>query len=238
MASCRVRSPTGSAPWPGIPEQLELPYDRPRPGKPSPRGAVVRWQLADADLHAALDRLAREHQASLFMVLLAGLAALLSRMGAGTDIPVGAPVAGRTDEAVHDLVGFFVNTVVLRTDLSGNPGFAELLDRVREIVLAAQARQDVPFEHLVELLNPVRSQARHPLFQVMIAGQDISTADWRLAGLRVVAEPVPDLAAKFDLTLGYQQDRDASGTPAGSAPPWDTRRTCSIRPPCRPSPSG
>jgi amino acid adenylation domain-containing protein len=199
----------------GIPEQLELPSDRPRPGKPSRRGAVVRWQLADADLHAALDGLAREHQASLFMVLLAGLAALLSRMGAGTDIPVGAPVAGRTDEAVHDLVGFFVNTVVLRTDLSGDPGFAGLLDRVRENVLAVQARQDVPFEHLVEVLNPVRSEARHPLFQVMIAGQDISTADWRLAGLRVAAEPVPDVAAKFDLTLGYQQDRDAGGTPAG-----------------------
>jgi len=199
----------------GLPDELALPFDRPRPAELSQRDGVVRWQLADAGLHEELTELAREHQASLFMVLVAGLAALLSRMGAGADIPLGAPVAGRTDEAVHDLVGFFVNNLVLRTDLSGDPGFADLLSRVRETVLAAQARQDVPFEHLVEVLNPARSPARHPLFQVMIADQDVAVVDWQLPGLRVEAEPVPAVAAKFDLTLAFAQDHDAAGAPAG-----------------------
>src|SRR5579872_5942966 len=189
----------------GLPEELALPADRPRPGEASQRGGVVRWQLAGAALHAGLAGLAREHQATIFMVLLTGLAALLSRMGAGTDIPVGAPAAGRTDEAIHDLVGFFVNTLVLRADLSGDPGFGVLLGRVRETVLAAQARQDVPFEHLVEVLNPARSPARHPLFQVMIADEDVAAAHWQLPGLHIQAEPVPAGAAKFDLTLRSEE---------------------------------
>jgi amino acid adenylation domain-containing protein len=199
----------------GLPDELALPFDRPRPAEPAQRGAVVRWRLADAGLHAGVADLAREHQATVFMVLHAGLAALLSRMGAGTDIPVGAAVAGRTDEAVHDLVGFFVNTLVLRADLSGDPSFAELVDRARETVLAAQGRQDVPFERLVEALNPVRSPARHPLFQVMLADQDVGAVNWHLPGLQVCDEPVPDVAAKFDLTLAFRQTHDDHGAPAG-----------------------
>ncbi len=199
----------------GLPEELVLPSDRPRPARLSGRGGQVQWQLADAGLHAVLADLAREHQATVFMVLHAGLAALLSRMGAGTDIPLGAAIAGRTDEAVHDLVGFFVNTLVLRADVSGDPGFGELLGRVRETVLSAQARQDVPFERLVEVLNPARSPSRHPLFQVMVADQDIGVVDWQLPGLRITAEPVPEVAAKFDLTLGFRQDRGPGGAPAG-----------------------
>src|ERR1700678_786221 len=199
----------------GLPEELALPFDRPRPALPSRRGGVVRWQLADPALHAALGGLARAQQATIFMTVHAGLAALLSRMGAGTDIPLGGPVAGRTDEAMHDLVGFFVNTIVLRADLSGDPGFGELLGRVRETVLSAQARQDVPFERLVEVLNPVRSPARHPLFQVMIADQDVAAAGWELPGLAVRDEPVPVGTAKFDLTLGFAQDHDPGGAPAG-----------------------
>ena len=199
----------------GLPDELALPADRPRPAEPSQSGGQIRWQLADLRLHQVLDGLAREHQATVFMVMLAGLAALLSRMGAGTDIPLGAPAAGRTDEALDDLVGFFVNTLVLRADLTGDPGLGELLGRVRETVLAAQARQDVPFERLVEVLNPVRSPARHPLFQVMIVDEDAGDADWRLPGLRITAEPVPDVAAKFDLTLAFRQDRDVDGNPAG-----------------------
>ncbi len=199
----------------GLPEELVLPADRPRPAQASQRAGVVRWRLADPGLHAELARLACEHQATVFMVMLAGLAGLLSRLGAGTDIPVGAPVAGRTDEALDDLVGFFVNTLVLRADVSGDPGFGELVGRVRETVLAAQARQDVPFERLVEVLNPARSPSRHPLFQVMLADEDVGTVDWQLPGLHIEAEPVPDVQAKFDLTLAFRQDRDADGGPAG-----------------------
>ncbi len=198
----------------GLPEELALPFDRPRPAQASRRGGLVPWQLADARLHAALADLAREHQASVFMVLHAGLAALLSRMGAGTDIPLGAPVAGRTDEAMHDLVGFFVNTLVLRADVSGDPSFAELVGRARETVLSVQARQDVPFERLVEVLKPARSPARHPLFQVMI-GEDIIPVDWQLPGLRAQAEPIPAVTARFDLTLGAREQRGDDGTPAG-----------------------
>src|ERR1022692_3972205 len=199
----------------GLPEELALLSDRPRPAEPSQAGGGVRGPLADAGLHKVRDGLAREHHASVFMIMLAGLAALLSRMGAGTDIPLGAPVAGRTDEAVHDLVGFFVNTLVLRTDVSGDPSYAQLLDRVKDVVLAAQARQDVPFERLVEVLNPVRSPARHPLFQVVLADQDVTAAGWQLPGLVVTGEPVPVVDAKFDLTLGFRQDRDSEGAPAG-----------------------
>src|ERR1700677_3578872 len=198
-----------------LPDELALPYDRPRPAQPSQVGAEVRWQLADPGLHRVLDGLAREHQASVFMIMLAGLAALLSRMGAGTDIPIGAPVAGRTDEALNDLVGFFVNTLVLRADVSGDPSFAQLLDRVKAVVLGAQARQDVPFERLVEALNPARSPARHPLFQVMLADEDTGAVGWQLPGLRVRSAPVPAGAAKFDLSLGFRQDRDSEGAPAG-----------------------
>ncbi|HJZ26802.1 MAG TPA: condensation domain-containing protein, partial [Streptosporangiaceae bacterium] len=199
----------------GLPEELVLPGGRPRPAAGSQRGGVVRWELVGAGLHAGLAGLARECQATVFMVVLAGLAGVLSRLGAGTDIPVGAPAAGRTDEALDDLVGFFVNTLVLRADVSGDPGFADLVGRVRETVLAAQARQDVPFERLVEVLNPARSPARHPLFQVMVADEDVAAVDWQLPGLVIGPEPVPGGAAKFDLTLAFRQDRDAAGAPAG-----------------------
>src|SRR3954454_21851222 len=148
------------------------------------------------------------------MVLQAGLAVLLSRSGAGVDVPIGTPVAGRADEALHDLVGFFVNTLVLRTDLSGDPSFAELLDRIREWDLAAFAHQDVPFERLVEVLNPARSASRQPLFQVMLV-DDATIRQWQAPALRIDPVPLGGETAKFDLTLTVRQEHSPDGTPAG-----------------------
>ncbi|MGJ7538639.1 MULTISPECIES: condensation domain-containing protein, partial [unclassified Variovorax] len=198
----------------GLPEQLQLPTDRPRPAVSSYRGESIPFQL-DADLHHKLTALAREGQASMFMVLQAALAALLTRLGAGTDIPLGSPIAGRTDEALDDLVGFFLNTLVLRTDTSGNPSFRELLSRVRETNLAAYAHQDLPFERLVEVLNPVRSMARHPLFQIMLVLQNNDRASFQLPGLQVSAEPLGLHTAKFDLSFALREQRGSDGSPQG-----------------------
>ncbi|MFJ2746377.1 condensation domain-containing protein, partial [Streptomyces sp. NPDC087440] len=197
-----------------LPEQLALPTDGRRPAVASYQGDSLTFAL-DADLHRRLVGLARESGASVFMVVQAAFAALLSRLGAGTDIPIGSPVAGRTDEALDDLVGFFVNTLVLRTDLSGDPTFRELLDRVRETDLAAYAHQDVPFEYLVEVLNPVRSMARNPLFQVALAFQNQDQSDLRLPGLALSTEQSQGAAAKFDLSLGLTERFDGDGVPAG-----------------------
>ncbi|WP_055543459.1 non-ribosomal peptide synthetase [Streptomyces kanamyceticus] len=198
----------------GAPEELALPTDRPRPPVASRRGATVPLTI-DPELHGRVAALAQELGASVFMVLRAGLAALLSRLGAGDDIPVGTPVAGRIDEALHDLVGCFVNTLVLRADTSGDPSFAELVGRVRDADLAALAHQDVPFERLVETLNPTRSLARHPLFQVMFAFEKFTGTLPPLGGL--TAEPVPlDLpAVHFDLSFDLTERHDGTGAAAG-----------------------
>ncbi|MGJ7608675.1 amino acid adenylation domain-containing protein, partial [Variovorax sp. LT1R20] len=198
----------------GLPEQLVLPTDRPRPAVSSHHGERLGFEL-DADLHRGLLALAREGQASLFMVLQAALATLLTRMGAGTDIALGSPIAGRTDEALDDLVGFFVNTLVLRTDTSGNPGFQELLARVRETNLAAYAHQELPFERLVEVLNPARSMARHPLFQVALVLQNQTRASFALPGLESSAQPVGLTTAKFDLSFELWEQRGKDGSPQG-----------------------
>ncbi|WP_425557658.1 amino acid adenylation domain-containing protein, partial [Kitasatospora cystarginea] len=198
----------------GLPEQLRLPVDRPRPAAMSYGGDLLELRI-DAELHAALVELARRSGASLFMVLLAALVALYTRLGAGTDIAIGSPIAGRTDEALDDLVGFFVNTLVLRTDTSGDPSFAELLGRVRETALSAYAHQDVPFEHLVEVLNPSRSLSHHPLFQTGLVVQNAPGGDFDLPGLRVSGVTVPTGTSRLDLTFGLAEERGTDGAPAG-----------------------
>ncbi|WP_457027864.1 amino acid adenylation domain-containing protein [Kitasatospora sp. P5_F3] len=196
-----------------LPEELTVPSDRPRPAAPTNLGDAVNVTVG-AELHGRLLSFARENQATLFMVLQAGLAALLSRLGGGTDIPLGTPVAGRVDEAADDLVGFFVNTLLLRTDLSGDPGFRELVARVRESDLDAYANQDVPFERLVEELNPVRTLARHPLFQIMLVVQNNSAAELVIPGLAAEIVPAGVDTVKFDLTVAVTERRE-DGVPAG-----------------------
>src|ERR1700678_1707029 len=200
----------------GMPEKLSLPADRPRPAVASYQGGSAGFTVS-AQVHAGLVRVARECGATVFMVVQAAVAVLLSRLGAGTDIPLGTPVAGRDDTALEDLVGFFVNTLVLRTDVSGDPSFAELVARVRDADLAAFGQQDVPFEQLVEALNPVRSLARHPLFQVMVIVADAATAaqGLTLPGLDCEPEPTEFPVAKFDLLFSLAERQGPARELAG-----------------------
>ncbi|MCY8802391.1 non-ribosomal peptide synthetase DhbF [Bacillus spizizenii] len=197
-----------------LPDQLELPTDYSRPAEPSHVGDTIHFCI-EPELHKRLQDLARANRVSLFMVLQSGLAALLTRLGAGTDIPIGSPIAGRNDDALGDLVGLFINTLVLRTDTSGDPSFRELLDRVREVNLAAYENQDLPFERLVEVLNPARSRATHPLFQIMFAFQNTPDAELNLPDMESSLRIHSVGSAKFDLTLEISENRLADGTPNG-----------------------
>nr|CAJ18237.2 non-ribosomal peptide synthetase B [Actinoplanes friuliensis] len=198
----------------GLPGELQLPTDRPRPPRQSYRGDRVSRGVP-AELHRALRELARETRSSLVMVVQAALATTLSRLGAGTDVPIGMPIAGRTDAALEDLVGFFVNTLVLRNDVSGEPSFRDLVARVRETNLGAYAHQDVPFERLVDVLSPARSLARHPLFQVLLGFDDNTEAlsALRLPGLAVEAGAPETGRAKFDLSFFFDEAYAPDGTP-------------------------
>ncbi|OON71247.1 non-ribosomal peptide synthetase, partial [Streptomyces tsukubensis] len=198
----------------GLPDQITLPTDRARPKVVSYRGDHLRFEV-DAGAHQRITGLARQSGATVFMVLQAGMAALLTRLGAGTDIPLGSGIAGRTDEALDDLVGFFVNTLVLRTDTSGDPSFTDLVARVRETSLAAYAHQDVPFEYLVERINPRRSADHHPLFQVALVLQNTSAAAFDLPDVRVSTEPVTMSVSRVDIAASMTERHDRTGAPDG-----------------------
>jgi nonribosomal peptide synthetase DhbF len=197
-----------------VPAELELPTDRPRPSVPSYRGARYRFGIG-ADLHGGIADLARDEGASVFMVMQAALSSLLTRMGAGTDLPIGVPVAGRTEEVLDDVVGLFVNTLVLRTDTSGDPGFRALVRRIREADLDAYANQEVPFDYLVEMLNPSRTLARHPLFHVVITFQNQPRSPFVLEDCQAARLRVRMKTARFDLSVTFRERRDAEGTPEG-----------------------
>ncbi|GAA3219235.1 hypothetical protein GCM10010468_43170 [Actinocorallia longicatena] len=194
----------------GVPQPLPLPADRPRPTSRSHRGAAVEFVI-DADLAAGVRRLAQKERATAPMVLQAVLAVLLGRQGGGEDVTIGSPIEGRTDEALTELVGFFVNTWVLRVRLTGDPSFAEVLRQTREKALAAFDHQDAAFERLVELLNPERSTAYHPFFQVMFAWQSTLWPDLDSTDLRWTPEFPANVTVKFDLTLTLSEERDGQG---------------------------
>ncbi|HEX8688400.1 MAG TPA: condensation domain-containing protein, partial [Pyrinomonadaceae bacterium] len=184
----------------GVPEVLELPTDRPRTSAGKHRGGSAAFRLS-AEVTAALKAAARGEGATLFMALLAGFEALLYRHTGQETFAVGTPVAGREREELKDIIGFFVNTLALPADLSGDPTFGELLGRVRAETLGAFAHQEAPFERVVERLRPSRVLDRSPIFQVMLALDNTPHEEARLGGLRVGRESVSSGAAKYDLSL-------------------------------------
>jgi amino acid adenylation domain-containing protein len=198
----------------GQPAQLPLPVDRPHRDQAHSRSGTTPLVLP-ASLHAGIRALARKHNMTVFMVLHAALAALLTRLGSGEDVSVGTVVAGRGEEALRPLVGFFVNTLVLRTDTSGDPEFQELLARVRETDLAAYAHDDLPFDRVVELVNPPRSAARHPLCQVMLVFEGQEPEPPSLPGLEVALDSVGLATAKYDLLFTLSERITPDGSPEG-----------------------
>ncbi len=203
----------------GMPEQLALPTDRPYPPVADYRGATVTVDWP-AELQQRIADVAREHNATSFMVLQTALAVLLSKLSASSDVAVGFPIAGRRDAALDELVGFFVNTLVLRVDLAGDPLVADLIAQVRRRSLAAYEHQDVPFEVLVERLRPTRSLTHHPLVQVLLAWQNFAWQNTEAAGmalgdLRVTPLPVDTHTARMDLTFTLAERFTETGEPAG-----------------------
>ncbi|MFI6505375.1 amino acid adenylation domain-containing protein [Nonomuraea typhae] len=198
-----------------LPDSPSLAADLPRPAVASGRGGMTAVTIGPP-LHRRLESLARRTGTTVFMTLQAAIAALLTRLGAPADIPIGTPVIGRSDPALDELIGFFVNTVVLRTDVSGDPDLMELLHRVRQADLDAFDHQDVPFEDVVEDVNPARSLSRNPLFQVMLQLTVEKPGEgFRLPGLTAETEEVFTGAALFDLLFELTERHGPGGSPAG-----------------------
>jgi amino acid adenylation domain-containing protein len=194
----------------GAPERLELPSDRPRPASQSYRGALYDFTFGP-ELAASLRALARDQKASLFMVLVAAFKTLLHRYTGADDVVIGAPISGRHHEEIQPLVGFFSNTLVLRTDLSGDPTFGELVGRVKATTLSAQAYQELPFEKLVEVLNPERTTSYSPLFQVLLGFDVAPSAEPMLAGSPIEELPVPGWCfSRLDFSLIVRERTDGS----------------------------
>ncbi|MDX3128255.1 amino acid adenylation domain-containing protein [Streptomyces europaeiscabiei] len=198
----------------GIPDCLELPTDHPRPAVKTFEGDYFPWSFS-AELHSELVALARGCRVSLFMVVQAALATVLTRSGSGTDIPIASPTAGRVDERFDDVVGYFVNPLVLRVDTSGDPTFRELLKRVRRVDLQGFAHQEMPIERLITALNPPRSLGWHPLFQVMLAFQSLPKAELTLPGVRTEFVEADPGGARFDLSFNIMERRKEDGSPGG-----------------------
>ncbi|GAA2704278.1 non-ribosomal peptide synthetase [Actinoplanes palleronii] len=192
----------------GIPQPLTLPLDRPRTDDVSTRGDGVAF-LAGSDTSAGLEKVSAERNTSMAMILQAALAVLLSKLGGGDDIPIATPIAARTDEAMADLVGCFVNNLVLRVDLSGDPTFAQVLTRIRDKALTAYENQDLPFNTLVESINPDRSIEHKPLFQVMFGWQNYEKPALDFPGLTVEFQQA--VTAKTMADLFFSMTLDGSG---------------------------
>ncbi|CAJ3630910.1 syringomycin synthetase [Burkholderia pseudomallei] len=191
----------------GAPTLLELPTDRPRPPKQSHAGASVEVKLGAA-LSERVKRLSQRHGVTPYMTLLSSWAAVLSRLSGQEEVVIGSPVAGRNRTEVEALIGFFVNTLALRLDLSSEPTVGELLKRTKAQVLSAQAHQDLPFDQVVERVKPPRSTAHPPLFQVMFVWQNMPAGELTIPGLTIRAVETPLQTAQFELTLSLREAGD------------------------------
>jgi hypothetical protein len=203
----------------GAPALLELPADHIRPARQEYAGSVARV-VFDEQLSAAVRALGRRHQATLYMTFLGAFAALLGRLSGQQDIVIGTPVANRVRAETESLIGFFANNLVLRLDLSGSPTVGELIDRAREQALGAQRNQDIPFERVVELVDPVRSLNYTPLFQVMFAWQNTPKGNERpLTGLEVgrSRSGPPRVTSRFDIAVRTRDNRALHALPPQSA---------------------